>query len=80
MQQAEGLTSNNYEITYVNGNVEITKIPVNTSAGAAKNHIIIVLDSVLLKDLQSKLYRKDEDNKPVASKSIMATANNSTMF
>lgn len=75
--KAEGLTSNNYEITYVNGNVEITKIPVNTSAGAArKSYIIIVLDRAVEGLTEANFTVKDSDNKPVAFKSIMAAADN----
>ena len=51
--KAEGLTSGNYKITYVSGNMEITKIPVNASAGAAtSSRLTINLDKAVegLKD------------------------------
>ena len=45
MTTASGLTSENYNIEYLNGNVTITKIPVSASAGAArKSYLDIVFD------------------------------------
>ena len=42
---AEGLTSDNYNINYVEGNVDITKIKVNASAGTARrSYLDIVFD------------------------------------
>ena len=75
--KAEGLTSNNYEITYVNGNVEITKILVNTSAGAArKSYLIIVLDRAVEGLTEANFTVKDSDNKTVAFRSITAATDN----
>ena len=74
---ASGLTAKNYTITYVPGNVTITKIPVNTSAGTArKSYITVVLDRAVEGLTDANFTVKDSENNLVALTNVIATSEN----
>lgn len=65
--KAEGLTSNNYEITYVPGDVEITPIRVNVSAGTARSsYITAEFDRVMEGLAETNFIVTDSDGNRVA--------------
>ena len=79
MATASGLTSNNYEITYVPGNVTITKISVTASAGAAgKSYLSVVFDKGLEGLSDTNFAVKDDDGNAVDIRKITASSDGKT--
>ncbi len=79
MTTASGLTSNNYEITYVPGNVTITKISVTASAGAAgKSYLSVVFDKGLEGLSDTNFAVKDDDGNAVNIRKITASSDGKT--
>ena len=75
---ASGLVSNNYEISYVNGDVEITKIPVSAKAGNAKSsYLTVIFDKALAGLTADNFEVKDGDN-VITLKSVTASNENKT--
>ena len=76
---ASGLTSGNYDITYVPGNVTITKIPVRASAGTARRaYLNVVLDKSLERLTEANFVVKDSKGNVVAVTSVSALPGNTT--
>lgn len=76
---ASGLTSGNYDITYVPGNVTITKIPVRASAGTARRaYLNVVLDKSLEGLTEANFVVKDSKGNVVAVTSVSALPGNTT--
>ena len=74
---AAGLTSGNYEIAYVNGNVEITKISISASAGAVgRTYITVVLDREIEGLTKSNFVIKDSSNRTITLAEVIASADN----
>ena len=75
---ASGLVSDNYEISYVNGDVEITKIPVSAKAGNAKSsYLTVIFDKALAGLTADNFEVKDGDN-VITLKSVTASNENKT--
>ena len=71
---AEGLTSDNYNINYVSGNVDITKIKVGVSAGAARKSYLSVVFDKSLEGLAVKNFTiKDSEGNTVAVNNVTAS-------
>lgn len=76
---ASGQTGKNYDITYVPGNVTVTKIPVRAGAGAARStYLSIVFDKGLEGLSAANFVVKDSDGNPVAIASVTALTENKT--
>lgn len=76
---ASGLTSDNYAITYVPGNVTITKILVSVRAGSARrNYLSAVFDKPLENLTAANFVVTDENGNPVAITSAAALDGNET--
>lgn len=76
---ASGLTSDNYAITYVPGNVTITKILVSVRAGSARrNYLSAVFDKPLENLTAANFAVTDENGNPVAITSVAALDGNET--
>ncbi len=74
---ASGLTSNNYDIRYEKGNVNITKIGVTASAGTARNsYITVVLDRAVEGLTAANFTVKDSENNVVTITGVAAAALN----
>ena len=75
--KAEGQTSGNYEITYVDGDVEIVKIPVNISAQTAtETYLTIELDRAVEGLGQANFEIKDSDGNSVSLTNVIAAPGN----
>lgn len=76
---ASGLTSDNYAITYVPGNVTITKILVSVRAGSARrNYLSAVFDKPLENLTAANFAVTDENGNPIAITSVAALDGNET--
>lgn len=74
---ASGLTSENYDITYVPGNVTITKIPVIASAGTAKSsYLSAAFDKDLAGLTSANFAVKDSSGNTVAFTGVSASQDN----
>ena len=76
---AEGLTSGNYNINYVEGNVNITKIKVNASAGSArKSYLDVVFDKNMEGLAAQNFIVKDSEGNEVAVSGVTASSDGKT--
>ena len=76
---AEGLTSDNYNINYVKGNVNITKIKVNASAGTAgRSYLSAVFDKSLAGLMPENFIVKDSEGNIVTVTNITASSDGKT--
>ncbi len=76
--KAEGLTSGNYDITYVNGNVTITKIAVTASEGTTStSYFCVVLDRAV-EGLTTANFSISADGAAVALSNVTASRDNKT--
>ena len=77
--KAEGLTSGNYNINYVEGNVNITKIKVNASAGSArKSYLDVVFDKNMEGLAAQNFIVKDSEGNEVAVSGVTASSDGKT--
>lgn len=75
---ASGLVSDNYEISYVNGDVEITKIPVSAKAGNAKSSYLTVIFDKALAGLTADNFEVIDGDNVITLKSVTASNENKT--
>lgn len=76
---AEGLTSDNYNINYVEGDVDITKIKVNASDGKARKSYLSVVFDKSLEGLSAKNFIiKDSEGNTVTATNIIASSDGKT--
>lgn len=76
---AEGLTSGDYNINYVSGNVDITKIKVNASAGTAKSSYLSAVFDKSLEGLSAKNFIvKDSEGNEAAVNNATASSDGKT--
>ena len=73
---ASGYTSDNYEISYESGSVEITKIGVNASAGAARNSYLTIEFDKALEGLTADNFIVKNGEEVVALTSVTPSEDN----
>ena len=73
---ASGYTSDNYEISYESGSVEITKIGVNASAGAARNSYLTIEFDKALEGLTADSFIVKNGEEVVALTSVTPSEDN----
>lgn len=72
---ASGLTSKNYAIEFISGNVTIAKIPVNASAGTAiRSYLNVVFDKSLEGLLNENFIVKDSEGNTVTVNNVTASS------
>ena len=76
--EASGLVSGNYEISYVKGDVEITKIPVSAKAGNSKSSYLTVIFDKALEGLTADNFEVKDGENVITLKSVTASNENKT--
>lgn len=76
--KASGLSADNYEIEYKNGNVTITKIPVSAAEGIARNTFLTVIFDKSVPGLAAANFEVMQDQTQVTLTGITVSADNKT--
>ncbi len=75
---ASGLTSNNYDIHYEKGNVNITKIGVTASAGTARSTYLTIKLDKAVEGLTAANFVIEKGTETIVPSSVTASADNKT--